>query len=240
MGILFRSRAKSAIDITIQNPGEFSNFLHQGNFQRQHISSLLSQCFDPSFTFNAIYHNVARLINRRVLKSTSTTMPMNYQIKKEHYPLLNKLADLFFQTQTLSVPKHLLLKNTSSINMRNYLIGFSDGSLQFSTSCIYLVSYNIVTKEVHTSLIKTSSKIAESTLFAQSQESVPIKEMHGLLLYADSMIKTVEGFQECKIPLDGCLIGVDAVSQIVALRSPPSQFKPRMRKYYANVNMLSA
>merc|ERR1712041_37568 len=50
--ILFRSRAKSAIDITIRNTGEFSNFLHLGKFQRQHISSLISQCFDPTFTFN--------------------------------------------------------------------------------------------------------------------------------------------------------------------------------------------
>merc|ERR1712208_124028 len=105
--ISLRSRAKSAIDITIRNLGEFSNFLNQGHFQRQHISSLLSQCFDPSFTFNAIYHNVARLINRKVLKSTSSTMPMTYRIQKEHYPLLNKLADLFFETQTLSVPRHL-------------------------------------------------------------------------------------------------------------------------------------
>lgn len=163
--ISFRSRAKSAIDITIRNLGEFSNFLDQGNFQRQHISSLLSQCFDPSFTFNAIYHNVTRLINRRVLKST---MPMNYRIKKEHYPLLNKLADLFFQAQSLSVPKHLLLPNTSLINMRNYLLGFLDGSLQFSTACIYLVSCDIITRKVHTSLITTSSKIAEDTIFAQS------------------------------------------------------------------------
>merc|ERR1712240_532583 len=102
--ISFRSRAKSPIDITIRNLGEFSNFLNQGHFQRQHISSLLSQCFDPSFTFNSIYHNVARLINRRILKSTPGTMPMYHKIKKEHYPLLNKLADLFFQTQSLSVP----------------------------------------------------------------------------------------------------------------------------------------
>merc|ERR1712082_414450 len=78
--ILFRSRAKSAIDITIRNLGEFSNFLNQGHFQRQHISSLLSQCFDPSFTFNAIYHNVARLINRRILQSTPSTMPMHQKI----------------------------------------------------------------------------------------------------------------------------------------------------------------
>merc|ERR1712089_73008 len=149
--ISFRSRAKSAIDITIRNLGEFSNFLDQGHFQRQNISSLLSQCFDPSFTFNAKYHNVARLINRRVLRSTNGTMPMNYKMKKEHCPLLNKLADLFFQVQSLSVPKHLLLPNTSLVNMRNYLLGFSDGSLQFSTACVYLVSCDIITKKVHTS-----------------------------------------------------------------------------------------
>merc|ERR1712243_171650 len=122
-------------------------------------------------------------------------------------------------------------------NMRNYLLGFSDGSLQFSTACVYLVSCSVTTEEVHTSLIATSSKIADNTIFAQSEESIPVKEMHSLLLCADIMIKTVEGIQECKIPVDGCLVGVDAVSQIVALRSPPSQFKPRMRKYYANINM---
>merc|ERR1712089_77185 len=164
-------------------------------------------------------------------------MPMYYTIDQEHFPILNKLADLFFQTQSVSVPKHLLIPNTRLSNMRNYLLGFSDGSLQFSTACVYLVSCEVITGKVHTSLITTSSKIAEDTIFAQSQESIPIKEMHGLLLCADSMIKTVEGFQEYKIPIDRCLIGVDAVSQIVALRSTPSQFKPRMRKYYANINM---
>ena len=228
--ILFRSRAKSAIDITIRNTGEFSNFLYLGKFQRQHISSLISQCFDPTFTFNAIYHNVARLINRRILQSTTFTMPMTYNIQEEHYPILNKLAELFFETQTLSVPRHLLLKNTSSLDMRNYLIGFSDGSNQFSTACIYLVSYNIKTNEVHTSLVNTASKIADNTIFAQSTESIPVKEMHGLLLCASNMIKIVEGFNECNIPLSGCNIGVDAVSQIVALRSPPCHSKSWMKK----------
>merc|ERR1712115_548631 len=235
--ILFRSRAKAAIDITIWNTGEFSNFLSLGKFRRQHISSLISQCFDPTFTFNAIYHNIARLINRRILQSTKFTMSMTYNIQKEHYPILNKLAELFFETQTLSVPRHLLIKNTSSLDMRNYLIGFSDGSNQFSTACIYLVSYNIKTKDVHTSLVNTASKIADNTIFAQTNESIPVKEMHGLLLCASSMIKIVEGFNECNMPLSGCNIGVDAVSQIVALRSPPCHSKSRMKKYYANINI---
>merc|ERR1711867_247876 len=44
--ISFRSKAKSPIDITIRNLGEFLNFLSQGHFQRQNISSLLTQCFN--------------------------------------------------------------------------------------------------------------------------------------------------------------------------------------------------
>ena len=51
------------------------------------------------------------------------------------------------------------------------------------------------------------------------------------------MIKFVEGFQECKIPINGCHIGIDALSQIVGLMSPPSQFKPKLRKHYASINM---
>ena len=108
---------------------------------------------------------------------------MTYNIQKE----------LFFETQTLSAPRHSLLTHTSSFDIRNYIIGFSDGSNQFSTACIYLVSYNIKTNEVHTSLITTASKIADNTTFARSQESVPAKEMHGLFLCTDSMIKIAEG-----------------------------------------------
>ena len=77
--ISFKSRSKGTVDITIRNPKEFSSFLQQGGFQRQHMSSLLSQVFDPSFIFNAIYHNVARLINRRIVKSISKIMPMTYK-----------------------------------------------------------------------------------------------------------------------------------------------------------------
>ena len=112
-----------------------------------------------------------------------------------------------------------------------------DGSNQFSTACIHLVSYNIRTNEVHASLVYTASPFTDSTIFPQTTESIPVKEMHGLLLCASNMIKIVGGFNECNIPLSGCNIGVDAVSQIVALRSSPCHSKSRMKKYYANINI---
>ena len=94
--ILFKLRSKGAVDITIQNPQEFSRFLESGRFQRQHMSSLLSQVFDPAFIFNAIYHNVAKLINRRILTSNPKPLTMTHRVLRCHFPILEKLSQLFF------------------------------------------------------------------------------------------------------------------------------------------------
>ena len=120
--------------------------------------------------------------------------------------------------------------------MKNYLIGFSDGSKEFSTSCLYLVSWDTKSNRSHTSLLGTLSKLCEDTKFSKTDESVPVNETHGILLCASNMIKTIQGFKECGIPLHGCYIGVDALSQIVALMTPPTDSKPRLRRYYASVN----
>ena len=43
----FKSRSKGSVDIVIRNVTEFKNFCTQGLFQRQHLSSLIAQTFDP-------------------------------------------------------------------------------------------------------------------------------------------------------------------------------------------------
>ena len=72
------------------------------------------------------------------------------------------------------------LPNTKVKDMKNYLPGFSDGSLNFSTSCIYLVSCDTNSNRFHTSLINTMSKLAEYTQINKSEESIPDKGMQGL------------------------------------------------------------
>ena len=103
------------------------------------------------------------------------------------------------------------------------LIGFSDGSNQFSTACIYPVSYNVKTNEVHTSL-----------------DYGPVKEIHGLFPCTTSITRFVEGFQECNIALNGCNVDIVEVSQIIALRSPPCLSKSKMKKYRANIEAARA
>ena len=85
--ISFKSRSKGAVDITIRNPQEFTKFLESGRFQRTHMSSLLSQVFDPAFIFNAIYHNVAKLINRRILASNPRPLTITQKVLRCHFPI---------------------------------------------------------------------------------------------------------------------------------------------------------
>ncbi len=94
--ISFKSRSKGRVDITIRNPQKFTRFLESGKFQRTHMSSLLSQVFDPAFIFNEIYHNVAKLVNRRILTSNPKPLTMTQRVPQCHFPILEKLSQLFF------------------------------------------------------------------------------------------------------------------------------------------------
>ena len=87
----------------------------------------------------------------------------------------------------------------------------------------------------HTSLVNTTSRIAYNTIIVQTNESIPAKEMHGLLLCTSNMIKFVEGFSECNIHLSGCNIETDVPSQILTLSSPPCKSKSCMKKYQISV-----
>merc|ERR1712002_1018686 len=127
--------------------------------------------------------------------------------------------------------------NTRLKDMRNFLIGFSDGSLSFSTSCIYLISCDANSDKYQTSLINTMSKLAEDTQINKTAELILDKEMHGLWLAASNMIKAIQDIKEAKIPIEAAYIGVDTLSQVVGLMKPSNELKQKLRRYYANINL---
>ena len=90
--ISLKSKSKGAVDIIIRNPQEFSRFLDSGKFQSQHMSSPLSQVFIPGFIFNTVYHNVTKLINRRILTSNPKPLAMTQKVPEFHFPVLRKLS----------------------------------------------------------------------------------------------------------------------------------------------------
>ena len=106
--------------------------------------------------------------------------------------------------------------------MKNYLSGFSDRSLNFSTSCIYLVSCDVNSNKYHTILIITMSKLVKYTQTNKSEEFTPGKEMHGLWLAASNMMKAIQDIRVLYLPLEAAYIGVDALSQVMGLTRPPT------------------
>ena len=110
--------------------------------------------------------------------------------------------------------------------MKNYIIRFGDGSLNFSTSCIYLVSCDTKSTKSRISLINTTSKLVDDTKINQTEASIPDKEMHGLWLAASNTLKALKTIQETKIPVEAVYIGSDALSQVVGLSRTPQALKP--------------
>ena len=72
--------------------------------------------------------------------------------------------------------------------MKLDMIAFSDGSNQFATSCVYLISTNTETKQVFTSMLVSNSKIADETKNSKSLLTIPSKETHGTLLAVSSLM----------------------------------------------------
>ena len=185
--ICFKSRTRGSIQITIRNTSELANFLNLEQFTRAHVSSLMAHAFDPASCFNSVYQNVARLLNREILRDPQNKEPlaMGTVIAPKWHPYILKLGTLYFEIQKLQVNRYPLVPDTPLKHMQNIIMGFSDGAQFFSTSCVYLISINRHTGQVQTTLISTHSKLAGQT---EDLSTIPKKESHGQLLACDSML----------------------------------------------------
>lgn len=121
--------------------------------------------------------------------------------------------------------------------MKNYLIGFVDGSLNFSKSSIYLVSYYTNSEISRTILINTMSKLVDNTKINQRETSIPDKEMHSLWLAASNNLKALQTIQDPKITIEVVYLGLDALSQVVGLSRPLQILEPKLRRLYAKINI---
>ena len=232
--IQFRMGSHHPASVTICNPGES---LESGQFKRSHMSALMAMSFEPIFTFNSVYHNVARLVNREILQNNPEKIHMNHLIRKQHFAILAKLAELYFLIQHIRVPHYVLVADTELKFMQNMLVAFSYGSQNFATSCVYLLSKNKHANKRKTTLLMTHSKIAGITKDSKLLRTIPLKESHGTFLAASSLVKIAQLMTELRFPIHAIYLGCDALSQVAALTSPPTQFEGSLQKYYSTINM---
>ena len=223
---------------------EFQTYLAEGTFKRHHFASLKSQLFDPSFCLNGIFFNIANLINREVIASYkgTGTMPWLTKIDPKHYNNITKIVQLYFRSQSLTITRYLLCKNLSIDKMHNMVIAFSDGSRQFSTSVVYLVSYNPNGPEYSINMVSSLSRLGRMSKKegeAMDSNTVPKRECHGLFLATCGVSNLCNLLHKIKLPLTKVYIFSDAIAHIIALKSSPSLFPMPFNRLYAEINALT-
>ena len=112
-------------------------------------------------------------------------MPWLHKIDPKYYHKMNKLVCFYFRSQYLNINRYLLCKELHMSNMHNMVIAFSDGSRQFSTSVVYLVSYNANGPQYTIYLVSLLSRLGRMSK-TEGEEidmyTVPKRECHGLFL----------------------------------------------------------
>ena len=206
---------------------------------RMHLSSLMAQCFDPCFVLNSVFSCISRLLNRKIVKSFGRPMAMTDKIPPEYCPLVLKVADLFFKLQFLSVTRYALLRDVPLQRRKNMILAFSDGSHQFASSSIYLVSYEEGGLRYQCTLMSTLCKINEvEGKYANLFDSVPKRESHAMYLAASGAVTLARDMKELNIPLEKAFVFADVISHIVALGKSPTKYRPPFNRYYSDTNSL--
>ena len=104
-------------------------------------------------------------------------MTWSSKINATFYPIIEKLAELYFMVQYLSIP-HFCLQVENIANLDFYIVAFSDVSIDFSTACVYVISLHRFLDTCKVQLIMTSSKI-QNVKMAESIMMVPQNETFG-------------------------------------------------------------
>ena len=180
-------------------------------------------------------------MNHEVIASYEETgkMPWLSKIDPKHYRNITKLVCFYFRSQFLTITRYLLCKNLSINNMHNMVIAFSDGSRQFSTSVVYLVSYNPNGPEYSINMVSTLSRLGQiSKKEGEEMDSntVPKRECHGLFLATCGVSNLCNLLCKIKLPLTKVYIFSDAIAHIIALKSSPSLFPMPFNRLYVEIN----
>ena len=200
------SRSKGSVDLVCRNSLEFQTYLSRGVLQRHHFASIQTQLFDPSFCLNGIFYNVSKLLNCKITSQYegSGAMPWLHNINPKYYLKIHKLVKFYFRSQYLNINRYLLCKELQMTNMKNMVIAFSDGSRQFSTSVVYLVSYNDNGPEYTINMVSSLSRLGKISK-KEGEESdmytVPKRECHGLFLATCGVSNLANLLCKLKLPL---------------------------------------
>ena len=147
---------------------------------------------------------------------------------------MEKLAELYFLIQHLSLPR-FYLKVEYIENLEFYIAAFSDGSVDFSAACMYIISLDKVQNTSSVQLITTSSKI--QNLKTDSIITVPQNETYASWLGSEILLRVCEIMSELKLPIKKTFLFIDAISTLISLSHHLAKYKDPFRRLLASTNV---
>ena len=148
-------------------------------------------------------------------------MPWHHKIDPKFNRKLVKLVSFYFRIQYLNVPRYLLCKELSMNKINNMILAFSDGSRQFSTSAIYLVSFNPSGPEYSVTLVSTLCRLGQVCAKGGEDSNVntiPKRECNGLYLATCGANSLANLLKSLNLPINKVYICCDAIAHIIALK----------------------
>ena len=121
-------------------------------------------------------------------------------------------------------------------------MAFSDGSKQFSTSVVYLVSFNPNGPEYSVTLVSTLCRLGQ--VCAKEGEdidvnTVPKQECNGLYLATCGANSLANLLKSLNLPIIKVYICCDAIAHIIALKQSPSCYSAPYNRLYGEINSLT-
>ena len=116
-----------------------------------------------------------------------------------------------------------------------WLVGFTDGSLDYSAACIYLISALKANSDWKVQLITTATKIANHNV--STEVSVPRNETMGFQLGAELLLNITSIMIELAIPISKCILFCDAISTIISYNNHPANYTHPTSRWLATTNI---
>ena len=119
------------------------------------------------------------------------------------------------------------------IRLGFWLVGFTDGILDYSAACIYLISASKVNSDCKAQLITTATKIASHN--ASTKISVPCNETQGL--GAEQLLNITSIMTELVIPISKGILFCDAISTIISYNNHTANYTHPKSTWLATTNI---
>ena len=144
------------------------------------------------------------------------------------------MATLYFKNQYLTLPR--CCTAFTHLDHTNYwLVGFTDGSQDYSAACIYLVSASKSNSDCKTQLVTSATQI--TTHKTPTDSTVPWHETIALQMGTDMLLHITSIMSELQIPIYKCILFCDNISTIISHNNHPANYISPMSRLLASANI---